>query len=211
MVPDVLRWETSLSHMTSTRVATEARATAQWISDHTGDPRRKYSTHKLREGVSDASFFGRHQSRWQDGITSCCRATPLSAAPQGQTPQGGGRQVLVVRGRKETNPPPPVHRVQGLAPPADHEAVEGYRVGVRVETPKGPLGQVALEGEGHGGGFGIPKGHQGGASAPEGRPRRRTVMGMGRARHKCRVSFFSFLGRDGRTGWFFPLSGGQWG
>ena len=65
-----------------------------------------------------------------------------------------------MRGGKETDPSPPVHGVQGPAP-SDHEAVEGYREGVRVGTPKGPFGQVALEGEGHGGGLEVPEGHQG--------------------------------------------------
>ena len=32
------------------------------------------------------------------------------------------------------------------------EGSEGYREGLRVGTPKGPLGQEALEGEGHGSG-----------------------------------------------------------
>ena len=64
----------------------------------------------------------------------------------------------MVRRRKETDPPPLVHGVQGLAAP-DHEVVEGYRESVRVETPKGPLGQVAVEGENHGSGFGIHKRH----------------------------------------------------
>ena len=43
-VPDKLRWETSLSHMT--RVATKAPAcrTRQWTSERLGDPRRKYRT-----------------------------------------------------------------------------------------------------------------------------------------------------------------------
>ena len=50
--------------------------------------------------------------------------------------------MLVVWGRKEIGPSPPVYRVQGLAS-SDHEAVEGYREGVRVETPKSPLSQVA--------------------------------------------------------------------
>ena len=98
-----------------------------------------------------------------------CRYRPIL---QGQDPQGGGRQVLVVRGRKEIDPTPPIHRVQGLAPP-DHEAMEGHREGVRVESPKGPLSQVALEEEGHGGGVKVPAGHQGGVrqhqgEAPEG-------------------------------------------
>ena len=62
--------------------------------------------------------------------------------PQGQDPQVGGRQVLMVRGRTETDPLSPVHRVQGLAP-LDYEAVEGDREGVRVGRPKS-LGQVAL-------------------------------------------------------------------
>ena len=60
--------------------------------------------------------------------------------------------MLVAWGGKETGPPSPVHGVQGLTP-SDHEAVEGYMEGVRAKTPKGPLGQVDLEGEGHGGGF----------------------------------------------------------
>ena len=41
-VPDELRWETSLSRMA--RVATEnrSRTMTEWISSHTGDPRRDY-------------------------------------------------------------------------------------------------------------------------------------------------------------------------
>ena len=66
----------------------------------------------------------------------------------------------MVRGRKETDLPRPVHKVQGLAA-SDHEVVEGYREGVRVESPKGPLGQMALE-EGQGGGFKVPEGHRSG-------------------------------------------------
>ena len=50
--------------------------------------------------------------------------------------------------RKEADPPPPLHRVQSLAP-ADREAMGGYREGMRVEASEIPLGQVALEGEGH--------------------------------------------------------------
>ena len=98
-----------------TRVATEAwaQSTAQRIAERTGDPRRKY-----RGGASGASSCDERQSRWQGDTTSCCQAMPLSVhASQGQDPQGGGCQVLVVRGRKGTDPPPPVHGVQGLAAP----------------------------------------------------------------------------------------------
>ena len=48
--------------------------------------------------------------------------------------------MLVVRGRKATDPPPPFHGVQGLVAP-DQEAVEGHREGAWVETPKSPSGK----------------------------------------------------------------------
>ena len=76
--------------------------------------------------------------------------------PQGQDPQGGGRQVLVMQGRKETDPSPPFCGVQGLAP-SDQRAVEGDR-----KHPRAPLAEGPLGGEGHGGGFEVPEGHQGG-------------------------------------------------
>ena len=62
-------------------------------------------------------------------------------------------------GEGKADPLPPFHGVQGLAP-SDHEAVERYREGVWVEIPKSPLSQVAVGGEGHGGGFGVLRGHQ---------------------------------------------------
>ena len=43
--------------------------------------------------------------------------------------------MLVVRGRKETDLPPPLHGVQGLAP--DREAVEGRREGL-WKHPRAP-------------------------------------------------------------------------
>ena len=86
-----------------------------------------------------------------------CHDRPL---PQGQDPQGGGRQVLVVRGRKATDPPPPVHGAQGLAAP-DQAVVEGHREGTLVETPKSPLRQMAVEGKVYGDGFGFPGKYKG--------------------------------------------------
>ena len=68
--------------------------------------------------------------------------------------------MLVVRGRKEADPPPPLHRVQSLAP-TDRKAMEVYMEGVRVEAPKSPLCQVALEGEGHRSGLEALEGYQG--------------------------------------------------
>ena len=68
--------------------------------------------------------------------------------------------MLVVRGRKTTDPPPPFHGVQGLAA-SNQEAVEGHRVGTRVEKPKSPLWQVDVEGEVHRGSAGLPWKHQG--------------------------------------------------
>ena len=41
-VPDELRWETSLAHMTMAATETRARRMKQWISEHLGDSRRKY-------------------------------------------------------------------------------------------------------------------------------------------------------------------------
>ena len=52
---------------------------------------------------------------------------------------GGRRSMLVVRGRKETDPPPPFYGVQGVGAP-DQEAVERHREGPWVEAPQGPLG-----------------------------------------------------------------------
>ena len=60
--------------------------------------------------------------------------------------------MLVVRGGKKQT----CHHLFTELPDlvtADQVAVKGYREGLRVETSKGPLGQVALEGEGHGGSF----------------------------------------------------------
>lgn len=56
--------------------------------------------------------------------------------------------------REAADPPPPVYRAQGLVPP-DRKAVEGDREGMRAGTPKGPLGQMTVEGEGHRGSFGF--------------------------------------------------------
>ena len=52
----------------------------------------------------------------------------------------------MVRGRKAADPPPPLHRVQGLAAP-DQEVMEGHREDSRAEASKGALRQVAVEGE----------------------------------------------------------------
>ena len=68
--------------------------------------------------------------------------------------------MLVVQGRKATDPPPPFHGVQGLVAP-DQEAAEGHREGAWVETPKSPLRQVAVEGEVHRSGFGLFGKYQG--------------------------------------------------
>ena len=57
--------------------------------------------------------------------------------------------MLVVRGTKATDPPPPIYGLQGLAPP-DHKA------------PKGPLHLVTVEGEGCGAGPGLLGKYQGG-------------------------------------------------
>ena len=54
--------------------------------------------------------------------------------------------MLVVPGRKETDPPPPVYGVQGMGTP-DQEVVEGHREGPGVETFQSPFGQVVVEGD----------------------------------------------------------------
>ena len=69
--------------------------------------------------------------------------------------------MLVVRGRKETDSPPPLHGVQGVGAP-DQEVVEGHRESPWVEAPQGPHGQVAMEGEVHRGGSGFLGQHKGG-------------------------------------------------
>ena len=50
--------------------------------------------------------------------------------------------MLVVRGRKATDPPPSLRRVPGLAAP-NQKVVGKYREGMRVDAPKAPLGLVA--------------------------------------------------------------------
>ena len=47
-VPNELRWETSLSHMARVATDNRSRMTAEWISSHTGDPRRKYKAPRGR-------------------------------------------------------------------------------------------------------------------------------------------------------------------
>ena len=56
--------------------------------------------------------------------------------------------------------PPPLRQVPGVGLP-DQEAVEGHTEGVRVEAPKGPLGQVVVGWEDNGGGLGFLAGYQG--------------------------------------------------
>ena len=65
---------------------------------------------------------------------------------------------MVVRGREEADPLP-FHSAQGMGAP-DQENVEGHKEGAWVETSKSPLGQVAVGGEIHRGGFGAVKGRQ---------------------------------------------------
>ena len=52
--------------------------------------------------------------------------------------------------------------------PSDYEAVERRGEGVRVEASKGPFSQILVEGEGNGGGCGVPGGCQGGKPLEEG-------------------------------------------
>ena len=66
--------------------------------------------------------------------------------------------MLVVRGKKETNPSP---RVQGMGTP-NQKVVEGHMEGPGVETSQSPFGQVAMEGEIHRGGFGLLGQHESG-------------------------------------------------
>ena len=74
--------------------------------------------------------------------------------------------MLVVRGRKETNPPPPVYGVQGMGTP-DQEVVEGHREGPGVEASQNPVGQVVMEGEVYRGGFEFLGQHESGACQGE--------------------------------------------
>ena len=50
---------------------------------------------------------------------------------------------------------------------------------MRAEAPKGPLGRVAMEGEGHGGGFEVPEGHQGGVHQHQKKPPEEECDGEG--------------------------------
>ena len=72
-VPDDYRWGTSLSHMTKVTTEAQARSTARWIAEHTGDPEGSTATHEGRaSGVSSSA--GR-QSRWREDTTSCFPGT----------------------------------------------------------------------------------------------------------------------------------------
>ena len=67
----------------------------------------------------------------------------------------------MVQWRQEAVAPPPLHGVQRLGP-SDQEAVEEGREGLRVEASKGAVGQVVVEGGGHQGCVGVPRGPEGG-------------------------------------------------
>ena len=85
---------------------------------------------------------------------------------------------MVVRGRKAADPPPPLNGMPGLGAP-DQKAMEGYREGMRVEKPKGTSVKRLCKGEAT---EAVPvflRDTRVGASAHEGRPRRRSVMGEG--------------------------------
>ena len=69
--------------------------------------------------------------------------------------------MLVVRGRKETDPSPPVYGMQGMGT-QNQEVVEGHREGPGVETFQSPFGQVAMEGEVHRGSSGLFGQHESG-------------------------------------------------
>ena len=69
--------------------------------------------------------------------------------------------MLVVWGRKETDPSPPVYGVKGMDTP-NQEVVEGHREGPGVVTPQSPFGQVVMEGEVHRGGLGLLGQHESG-------------------------------------------------
>ena len=74
--------------------------------------------------------------------------------------------MLVVRGKKETNPSPPVYGVQGMGTPIQ-KVVEGHTEGSGVETSQTPFGQVAMKGEVHRGGFGLLGQHESGVHRGE--------------------------------------------
>ena len=69
--------------------------------------------------------------------------------------------MLVVWGRKETDPAPPVYGVQGMDTP-NQEVVEGHREGPGVETPQSPFSQVAMKGEVHRSSLGLLGKHESG-------------------------------------------------
>lgn len=60
---------------------------------------------------------------------------------------------------------------------SDQDAVEGCREGVRAETPKSPLGQVAWKEEATEAMLVFLRDTRVGALSQEGSPRRRSVMG----------------------------------
>ena len=148
VVPHDYRWETSLFHMT--RMATPVDCRQHW-GPPTGVPppfgeglerrllqrERKSAARRYYQLLSGHAAIGPYlrDKLHKTAVDKCWRC-------------GGGRNR-------------PVHGVQGLAP-ADHEAVEGDMEGVRVETPKSPLGKATLEGEGYGNSVEVPEGHQGG-------------------------------------------------
>ena len=68
--------------------------------------------------------------------------------------------MLVVRGRKSTDPPPPFHEMQGLGTQIKKLWKDIGKVH-RWEHLRVPLGQVAVEGEVHRGGLRLFEDDQG--------------------------------------------------
>ena len=158
---------------------------------------------------SDASSFEGRQSQSPAGATSCC-PTMRRSAPTSRT-RFTGRKTTSVGGAGEESNRPATTYSRNVGPSCPRSgSCEGYREGTQMERPKGPLGQMAMEGEVYRGRFGAPGEHQGmdhqhqeKASGGKGRGLARgSWRGRGRGRGRAGppinvVSFVSLLGGRG--------------
>ena len=113
VVPDELRWETSLSHDKSRHRGPIAqdepvdrgapREPQQQIQSPAGQGRRAQAPSKDTKA---------HRQPILPATLGPCGDRLI---PQGQNPEDGRRPMLVVQGGEAADPPPPLHRVQSLA------------------------------------------------------------------------------------------------
>lgn len=97
-VPDELRWEASLSHLSQVATETRSGATSRWISEHVRPERRYRPPAQASEGM----HYDRSGSHWPAGISVRTRSDRLLSPREDDGPsQQGVSQVPVVQVRQE--------------------------------------------------------------------------------------------------------------